>query len=84
MLEEPFDARSLGPGTITPPEIWLPLKLDPETTDDANNLMAVARLAPGLSTEAARQQAQAAAERFRAEFPTGLQADASFDVTPIA
>lgn len=84
VLEEPFDARSLGPGTITPPEIWLPLRLDPETTDDANNLMAVARLAPGLSTEAARQQAQAAAKRFRAELPTGLQADASFDVTPIA
>ncbi len=84
VLEEPFDARSLGPGTITPPEIWLPLRLDPETTDDANNLMAVARLAPGLSTEAARQQAQAAAERFRAEFPTELQADASFDVTPLA
>jgi len=74
----------LGPGTITPPEIWLPLRWDPETADDANNLMAVARLAPGLSTEAARQQAQAAAKRFRAELPTGLQADASFDVTPIA
>ena len=83
MLEEPFDARRWVPAPSRR-GIWLPLRWDPETADDANNLMAVAQLASGLSTEAARQQAQAAAERFRAEFPTGLQADASFDVTPIA
>lgn len=84
ILDERFDARSLGPGVITPPEIWLPLRLDPATTDDANNLMAVARLGPGVPIEAARQQARAAAEQFRTAFPTELQADASFDVIPLA
>lgn len=84
VLDEPFDARSLGPGLNTPPEIWLPLRLDPQTTDDANNLMAVARLAPDVSIEVIRQQTRATAERFRAEFPNELQADATFDVTPLA
>jgi predicted permease len=84
VIDEPFDARSLGPGIMTPPEIWLPLKLDPGTTDDANNLMGVARLEPGVSIEAAREQARAAAERFRADFPNELQSDATFDVTPLA
>ena len=46
--------------------------------------MAVARLDPGVSIEAARQHARAAAERFRAEFPNELQSDATFDVMPLA
>ena len=46
--------------------------------------MAVARLEPGVSIEAARQHARAAAERFRAEFPNELQSDATFDVVPLA
>jgi predicted permease len=84
VLEEPFDARSLGPGIITPPEIWLPLRLDPASVDDNNNLTAVARLGPGVSMEAARHQARAAAERFRADHPNELQSDSTFDLTPLA
>jgi putative ABC transport system permease protein len=84
VLDEPFDARSLGAGVATPPEIWLPLRLEPEVGNDANNLTAVARLEPGVSIEAARQHARAAAERFRAEFPNELQSDATFDVMPLA
>jgi putative ABC transport system permease protein len=36
VLDETFDARSLGPGLVTAPEIWLPLRLDPGSRDDAN------------------------------------------------
>jgi putative ABC transport system permease protein len=83
VLDDRFDARSLAPDIVTPPEIWLPLQLEPETRNDANNLFAAARLNAGVSLEVARQQARAAADGFRAAFPGELPSEASFTVVPL-
>jgi putative ABC transport system permease protein len=83
VLDESFNARSLAPGIVTPPDIWLPLRQEPASRDDANNLLAVARLTQGMSIQAAKEQARAAAEQFRAAFPGELPADATFDVLPL-
>jgi predicted permease len=83
VLDEEFDARSLAPGIVTPPDIWLPLRQEPDSRDDANNLLAVTRLAPNVSIEVVRQQARVAAESFRAAFPGELRSEATFDVIPL-
>jgi hypothetical protein len=48
VLDARFDPRSLSPAVVAPPDIWLPLRLDPDTLDDANNLLAAARLGPSI------------------------------------
>lgn len=84
VLDDRFDARSLAPGLVTPPDIWLPLRLSPDTSDDANNLLAVARLGAAVPFDTAREHARAAAEDFREAFPRELAPEATFDVTPLA
>ena len=84
VLEDGFDARSLSPDIVTPPDLWLPLQLDPLSIDDANNLMAVTRLDNGESIDVARQRARAAAEEFRAAFPKELATEGSFDVMSLS
>jgi hypothetical protein len=69
VLDVRFDTRSLSPVVVAPPDIWLPLRLDPHTRDDANILLAAARLAPGVTIELAQQQAERAASLFRDAFP---------------
>jgi predicted permease len=83
VLDARFDARSLSPLVVAPPDIWLPLRLNPYTRDDANILLAAARLAPGVSIDIARQQAERAASVFRDAFPGELPPDASFGVAPL-
>jgi predicted permease len=83
VLDSQFDARSLAPGVHTVPDVWLPLRLEPQTRDDANNLMAVARLKPGATLPDARQEAERAADAFRDEFPGELPPDAGFGVVPL-
>src|SRR5262249_14822206 len=65
VLDVRFDTRSLSPVVVAPPDIWLPLRLEPHTRDDANILLAAARLAPGVTIEVAQQQAEGAASLFR-------------------
>jgi putative ABC transport system permease protein len=84
VLDDRFDTRSLYPVAAAPPEIWLPLRLDPSARDDANNLFAVGRLSDNVGIEIARAQATAAANAFRVAFPGDLPPEASFTVLPLA
>ena len=61
----------LGPSFTSGPrvEVWLPLQLDPNSTQAANNLRAAARMKPGITLEMAKAHMRLAAEQFRRKFP---------------
>ena len=84
VLDAGFDGRSLAPGLPTSPELWVPIRLDPATNDDANTLLAVGRLRQGATIAVARGEAEAAAEAFRKAYPGELPAEGTFDVTSLA
>jgi hypothetical protein len=53
----------------TAPEIWIPLRLDPNDAGHPPSLRALARLRPGVSLAAANANARVAGEMFRRGFP---------------
>ena len=52
-----------------PAEVWLPLQLDPHSTQAGHYLHAAARLKAGVTLEMAKAQMKLAAEQFRRKFP---------------
>ncbi|MGH9687379.1 MAG: ADOP family duplicated permease, partial [Candidatus Acidiferrales bacterium] len=50
-------------------DIWLPLQADPNSSDQAHDYLAVARLRPGVTLAQARIAMKLAAEQFRRKFP---------------
>jgi putative ABC transport system permease protein len=73
----PFD--EFGPS----PEVWTPLRFDPNTTEQGHYLTAVGRLKPGVALEQARGRLQVAADAWRARFPGMLHPSETFSVDPI-
>jgi putative ABC transport system permease protein len=51
------------------PEVWLPLQLDPHSTDHPPSLRAAARLRPGITLDMANTEALLAGAEFRRQFP---------------
>jgi putative ABC transport system permease protein len=76
----------LGPGFNTeldsPPDIWLPFQIDPNSNDHAQYFNVVARLKPGVSPGMANAQLQLAADEFRGKFPNIMGPRDSFGVQP--
>ena len=68
IVGEGFDMRELGD-----PEVWLSLRLDPNSTDQAHYFRAVARLAPGVTLEQAQARMATSLETFRERFPTAVR-----------
>ncbi len=66
----------------SPPDIWLPLQLDPNSSDHAQYFNVIARLKPGVSTTMAEAQLQLAAAEFRAKFPNIMGPRDGFGVEP--
>ena len=64
------------------PRVWLPIQIDPATTDHPPSLQVVARLRPGVSIEQAQQDADAASLEFRSLFPWAMKATDRFLVEP--
>jgi putative ABC transport system permease protein len=52
-----------------PTDIWVPLQADPNSSDQAHDYLAVARLRPGVTLAQARIAMKLAAEQFRRKFP---------------
>jgi predicted permease len=78
----------LAPGfsSDSPADVWLPLQLDPNSTDANHDLNVVARLKPGISLETAKAQMKVAAEQFRRKFPAqplALGREERFTVQPL-
>jgi len=78
VLENHFDGETLaGPFTGTP-AVWVPLQLDPASTDQGNTLEIAARLKRGVTVEAASARLRALAEDFRLKSPGILRPEETF------
>jgi predicted permease len=66
-----------------PAEIYLPLKADPNSTDQAHYLRAAARLKPGVTLEQAKAAMKLAAEQFKRKFPVQMGPQESFTAEPL-
>jgi putative ABC transport system permease protein len=78
----------LGPNVDTSilsasPRVWLPIQIDPATTEQPPSLRILARLRPGITTEQAQQDAGAASVAFRSRFPQALKARDKLLVEPL-
>jgi predicted permease len=70
--------REFGP----PPDVYVPFKFDPNTTDQGNFFSSAARLKTGVTLEQAKARLQASIGEFRAKFPNVLGPKDGFTVTP--
>ncbi len=86
----PFEVVGIAaPGVETeaqiPPEVWVPLEINPGSTSQVQYFLALARLKPGIGLAMARAQLQIAAEEYRRKFPNTvtLRPGYTFDLTPV-
>jgi len=61
-------------------DVWLPFRMDPNTTDQEAGGSAAARLKPGVTLEMAKAQTKLAEAAFRRRFPDSVFSRASFDL----
>jgi len=87
---EPFTVIGILDPTFTsdpPADIYLPLKADPNSTDQAHYLRAAARLQPGVTLEKAKAAMKVAAEQFNRKFAAAAGAQlgpqGSFTAEPL-
>jgi putative ABC transport system permease protein len=76
----------LGPTFTTDPpkDVWLPLRADPNSTDQAHYLKSTALLKPGVTLAQAEAAMKLAAAEFRRKFPYPPQPpQASFTAVPL-
>jgi putative ABC transport system permease protein len=77
----------IGPSYTGDPksEIWLPLKPDPNSTDQGHYLRAAARLKPGVTLAQAQAAMKHAADEFNRKFPNSpvMGPGASFTAIPL-
>ena len=66
-----------------PAEIYLPLKADPSSTDQAHFLRSAARLKPGVSLDQGKAAMKLAAVEFNRKFPNSLGPQDSFTAEPL-
>jgi putative ABC transport system permease protein len=75
VLDARFDVDALKPRLAERPAVWLPLQLDPNTGSDLNYYLAVGRVRPGVSFEAAQAQTALSASVARRANPGIMPAD---------
>lgn len=61
-------------------DVWLPLRMDPNSGDQQANYHAAARLRPGATLETARAQTKLAQAEFRQRFPDSAMSQEDFDL----
>jgi putative ABC transport system permease protein len=68
-----------------PPDLWIPLEIDPNSNSQVEYFLALARLKPGITLSMARAQLQIAAKEYRRKFPNTItmQAGYSFGADPV-
>ena len=67
-----------------PPDVYVPFRLDPYSTNQGNYLQVAGRLKPGVSLASANQQLKAATEGFRKTYPNSLPPQGTFGVQPLS
>ena len=84
VLSERFDPEGIaGLAYWGIPEVWVPLQLDPLSLNQGNDMLAAARLAPGVTLDMARSRLQRVAADFRRTFPGVLLPNVEFGVKPM-
>ena len=66
-----------------PPDVYVPFRLDPYSTNQGNYFQVAGRLKPGVSLVAANEQLKAATEGFRKTYPNSLGPQGTFGVQPL-
>jgi putative ABC transport system permease protein len=86
----PYEVVGIAaPGAETeaqaPPDLWIPLQIDPDSNSQVEYFLALARLKSGITLSMARAQLQITAEEYRRKFPDmiTMQAGYSFDADPV-
>ena len=64
----------------TPPDVWVPFQLDPNSTDQGHYFRAAARLKPGVTLQQAQARLQLSANEFRETFPNAIGKNQAFSV----
>ncbi len=66
----------VAPGAQTeaqvPPQIWIPLQINPNSNSQVEYFLTIARLRQGVTLDMARSQLQIAAEEYRRRFPNTI------------
>jgi predicted permease len=84
VLGERFDPEGIaGFAFWGSPEVWVPLQLDPLSLNQGNDMLAAARLAPGVTLDMARSRLQRVASDFGSTFPGVLLPNVEFGVKPM-
>ncbi len=65
------------------PQVWLPFRLDPDTTDQGHYFRAAGRLKPGVTLDQAKARLQLSAADYKRRFPDSLGNNGGFTVQPI-
>src|ERR1700733_8405091 len=78
-------ARGAQTEAQAPPDLWIPLQIDPNSNSQVEYFLALARLKPGVTLRMARAQLQISAEEYRSKFPNTItmQAGYSFGADPV-
>jgi predicted permease len=63
-------------------DVYVPFRLDPNTTDQGHYFQVMGRLKPNVSLKQAQMRLQASAAAYRARFPAALGPKNGFTVTP--
>jgi predicted permease len=66
-----------------PPDVYVPFRLDPYSTNQGNYFQAAGRLKPGVTLASANEQLKAATEGFRKTYPNSLPPQGTFGVQPL-
>ncbi len=74
-----FDFQDFDPA----PDVWIPLPMDPNTTDQGHYFLAAGRLKPGVSMAQANARLDVSATEYRQRFPNALDPKQSFGVERI-
>lgn len=64
-------------------DVYVPFRIDPNTTDQGVNFPVMARLKPGVTLEQAKARLQASVGQYRAKFPGAVGPKSSFTLKPI-
>ncbi|MGB8475787.1 MAG: ABC transporter permease [Candidatus Acidiferrum sp.] len=67
----------------SPTDVILPLKADPNSTDQSHYLLATARLKPGVTVAMAKAAMNVAAEEFKRKFPGAMGPEEGFTAVPL-
>jgi putative ABC transport system permease protein len=78
VVDADFDVRELGA-----PQAWVPLKVDPNTTDRGYILQVVARLKPGVTLAQAQDRLEASVPAYLERFPREFGPRGGFSALPL-